>query len=421
MENIKLQLLLNCIEMQLEWGPSLNWQGKDFERLNQLILDKTKVSLSSSTLRRLWGKVEYQHQPSTTTLDTLSQFAGFADWRAFTKQHRSSSGASAAISKHHNITAHKHLWVIMFVSLIGVAAAGYSIYKWHNSQEIAKATNNDYLFNSKPVTRDIPNSIVFTYDTHAAPNDSVYIQQSWDNNRRTKVDRALHYHTSIYYRPGFYRAKLIVGKQVVKEHPIIIATHKWLGLIAQGGGVPIYLNKKDFVKKHELNLSLADLTRMHSERLSNTATLEIYNVGNFAPTGLRGFSFRAAIRSNISNLGDRCHYMNIVLISDGVPIVIPLSEPGCVSELNLFNGQAKVSGKLADLSGFAADLNKWTDVTCKEEKNSIMFFINNKLAYQAELPKKALHIIGIGFIMQGGGNARNIVLTSNQHTVFKEF
>jgi hypothetical protein len=421
MDNIKLQLLLNCIEMQLEWGPSLNWQGKDFERLNQLILNKTKVSLSSSTLRRLWGKVEYQHQPSITTLDTLSQFAGFADWRTFTKQHQTFPETSAAISNHHNITAHKHFWIIMFVFLIGVAAAGYFIYMLHDSQNIVKATNNDYFFGSKPVTRDIPNSIVFTYDTHAAPNDSVYIQQSWDNKRRIKVDRALHYHTSIYYRPGFYKAKLIVGKQVVKEHPIILATHNWLGLIAQGGDVPIYLNKKDFVKKHELSLSFADLTLMHSERLSNTATLEIYNVGNFAPTALRGFSFRAAIRSNISNLGDRCHYMNIVLISDGVPIVMPLSEPGCISELNLFNGQVKVSGKLADLSGFAADLNKWTDVMCKEENNSIMFFINNKLAYQAALPKKDLHIIGIGFIMQGGGSARKIVLTSNQHTVFKEF
>src|SRR6476469_7369498 len=75
--------LLNIIERQLNWGPPKNWHSKDFEELNVLIFEKTNVSLSASTLRRVWGRIKYQHLPSITTLDTLARFAGYDNWRVF--------------------------------------------------------------------------------------------------------------------------------------------------------------------------------------------------------------------------------------------------------------------------------------------------------------------------------------------------
>src|ERR1700748_2063400 len=88
MSQADLKPLLLIIEQQLDWGDAASWQGKDFEILNELILEKTKVSLSASTLRRIFGRVEYNHMPSGTTLDTLAQFADFENWRAFTRQRR---------------------------------------------------------------------------------------------------------------------------------------------------------------------------------------------------------------------------------------------------------------------------------------------------------------------------------------------
>ena len=80
-----LEKLLGKIEQKLDWGKSASWQGRDFENLNELILEETGVSLSASTLRRIWGRVEYKHLPSSTTLDTLAKFAGFENWRQFQK------------------------------------------------------------------------------------------------------------------------------------------------------------------------------------------------------------------------------------------------------------------------------------------------------------------------------------------------
>src|ERR1700761_2850986 len=86
MSHSDLKRLLLIIEQQLDWGEPAGWQSKDFEILNQLIFEKTKISLSASTLRRIWGRVEYNHLPSGTTLDTLARFAGFESWRIFSRQ-----------------------------------------------------------------------------------------------------------------------------------------------------------------------------------------------------------------------------------------------------------------------------------------------------------------------------------------------
>ena len=83
----EVKKLLDLIEEKLDWGESNDWQGKDFEKLNQLILEETGVSLSASTLKRVWGKVEYNHLPSMTTLDALAKFGGFENWRNYLKSH----------------------------------------------------------------------------------------------------------------------------------------------------------------------------------------------------------------------------------------------------------------------------------------------------------------------------------------------
>ena len=47
--------LLNDIEKSLTWGPSSQWTNKEYKDLSKLVFDKTKVTLSHTTLKRIWG------------------------------------------------------------------------------------------------------------------------------------------------------------------------------------------------------------------------------------------------------------------------------------------------------------------------------------------------------------------------------
>ena len=82
-EHTEVQKCLSLIEEKLNWGDSNLWHNDVFIELSEKIQDETKVLLSSTTLKRVWGKVNYNSAPSISTLNALAQFAGHLNWRDF--------------------------------------------------------------------------------------------------------------------------------------------------------------------------------------------------------------------------------------------------------------------------------------------------------------------------------------------------
>lgn len=63
----------------------------DFAALSEDMEEK----VSPSTLKRIWGYVGMQVTPRTITLDVLSRYVGFRDWRAFRAALQSTSFSSS--------------------------------------------------------------------------------------------------------------------------------------------------------------------------------------------------------------------------------------------------------------------------------------------------------------------------------------
>ena len=74
---------LLIIERKLGWGSAEHWHNEVFQELSQKIENETNVRLSPTTLKRVWGRVEYKNAPSISTLNALSIFAGYENWRDF--------------------------------------------------------------------------------------------------------------------------------------------------------------------------------------------------------------------------------------------------------------------------------------------------------------------------------------------------
>ena len=67
MDQSDINFCLRAIEQMVDWGSSELWTNQDFELLGEEIYAKTHVHLSITTLKRIWGKVDYQSKPSTST------------------------------------------------------------------------------------------------------------------------------------------------------------------------------------------------------------------------------------------------------------------------------------------------------------------------------------------------------------------
>lgn len=417
MSHSELKQLLLIIENQLDWGEPSEWQSRDFEELNELILDKTKISLSASTLRRIWGRVEYNHLPSGTTLDTLSRFAGFENWRAFTKRNGSTVlVAEPPVTPVVKSTPKRWLKVALFaVAVVILGMAGIFMKK------ADPPINKDkFTFYSRPVTRTIPNSVIFTYDAKVSPTDSVFIQQSWDPQARSKVDKYNHQFTSIYYRPGVYHAKLVINNQIVKEHRLIIPTDGWLGLIGHEP-VPVYLDKKDFIYPDRMQVTIPVITQRNIPIDPVAPAVEFYNIGNFKPVSLQHFSFSTMIKDDFEHGSAPCQGINVYLFTDGYPIIMPMVNKGCVSDISVLNGYAFSHGKTNDLSGFGADMLQWQKLGCKANGNKIEYYVNDKLVFTTPMPPYKASIVGVSFGFQGTGAVKEIRLKDGDETTFQAF
>lgn len=420
-----IRRLVIIIEKELDWGNGSNWQIRDFDTLRQRIADETGVTLSTSTLRRIWGRLHYDHLPSTVTLDALAFFAGYDNWRAFLQ----SGGIDNSLYKENEPrklmaaprkrklrirTVLIAMTTIMLIAIGALLAINKKNFERRNNKK------SEYRFDSKQLTHELPNSVVFTYDASAAATDSIFIQQEWDPDSRVRVEKNGHTHTSIYYEPAFYHPRLMIGRQAVKEHSLLIATNGWLGLI-KNKPVPVYLDKTSFVHTDALRIPVTEMQQLVPQMEKEPPVLRYYNVGNFDPVPVSDFSFSAALKNEYGKGAAACRFSDIVLLTDDAPIVIPLSGRGCTSELTLYAVNHTASGKTTDLSSFGVDFSHWVTVSCKSNNNIIRFYVDNKLVYQCLSTTKPVNIIGLEFAFSGTGAVKNIRLATGSKMMFEAF
>ena len=59
---------------------------KDFDFLSECIFEQFHEKISPTTLKRFWGYLPESGSPRTSTLDILSNFVGYANWKDFCKK-----------------------------------------------------------------------------------------------------------------------------------------------------------------------------------------------------------------------------------------------------------------------------------------------------------------------------------------------
>ena len=396
----------------LQWGSSENWSNKDFENLADLIFEKTGITLSISTLKRVWGKVKYDSIPTTTTLDTLAQFSGYENWRNFCSQIKvngqNGNGVSSTIKEESKPSAGKksRQWIpaAIVAGLILIFALIWMSFFYKTSILV---NNSEVSFSSKKVTDDLPNSVVFSYDVGENKTDSVIIQQSWDPKRREYVSVHNHQHTSIYYYPGFFKAKLLINGAVVKEHEVYIRTNGWKGIIQQEP-LPIYLSNEEIeLSGNAMKITPTVLQNKLNKTVFNEALTSFYNVQAFKNINAGDFTVSATLRNTSSKEQAICQNVKFTIWSPNGVITIPLSGKGCTSALGVYLVDKFIDGKEKDLSAFGCDFSQPQNIQCKIKNKTLDVFLNNKLVFHSTFTTPLERIVGVNVTFEGAGEIKD--------------
>lgn len=401
----------SLIETKLGWGSSDQWTNQDFDVLSEKIFDTTDVSLSQTTLKRIWGKVKYDSAPTVTTLNTLAKFLGFENWRDF-RQKQSDSIQEFVVKQQEPVlnpsaqpvkSGKKFLFPVIAISLTLMSIVSWNFFSGSPDRKKTGATAS-FQFTSKKMMRSgVPNSVVFDYDASAAMEDSVFIQQSWDSRLRTLVSKYQHQHTSIYYYPGFFKAKLLSDGKIVKEHDIFIQTDGWLPLIEKEP-VPVYFKKEDAMEAGKLSLPLAKIKSQNITMEPTVPFVFFANVREFGNLTSDNFIFETSVRNDYKEGAGICQKSEIRLLTEGSMVSIPLSAKGCISDNNLFCLGHFVKGMDHDLSGFGVDFAQFVKVRLEVKNGKAVFFVNDRMVYVIDGITMATKIKGIIYRFQGTGS-----------------
>lgn len=412
----KLRWCLQKIEQQLAWGSSTDWKTRDFERLSEAILAKTGTLLSSTTLKRVWGKVKYQSRPNLNTLDALAQFAGSENWRALhlpnppqTATPPPTVSTKSSPTPPHELPK-KNWWIAFGVLSLGIVLIGFLPNPF--TPDLRPA---DFTFKSRPVADGLPNSVIFEYNATAANDDDVVeIQQSWDKTKRQVIDKSNRIATSIYYYPGYFDAKLVVNDQVMQQHPVYIPTDGWLG-VAEQSPVPIYFTADEIKMDGGSYGITTDLLQKNGiDPRAENPWVSLHHMRDFGKVRVDDFEFSTLVQNTFSAGAAACQRTEILLICSGRVIIIPLSIPGCVAESRLWILDRAVDGKTEDLSAFGVDFSAPVAVRVTGKDGWLRFYVAGELAYQVALPEGARdEIVGVRYRFLGAGGVSNFILKSN--------
>lgn len=416
--------VLQRIEKELGWGDSKDWSTRDFEALGKRIMEKTHVQLSVVTLKRVWGRIRYESKPTVTTLDALAQFVGFENWRSFKHSEKLSrnvvhADAVEMQTAYSNKKGGKKKPVAIF-ALGGLVLAAVVIF-YFTSFDTAKPNVDPkkFSFSSKKVVDvGVPNTVIFDYDATAAkPSDSIFIQQSWDKRLSKLVSRDQRQHTSIYYYPGYFQAKLRVNDQIVQQHDLFIKSHGWLPLV-DVSPVPVYFKPEDMVTRDgSFALPLEKVVQSNIPLQPKAPWVAYYNVGDFGEIMSDDFIFETEVKNQYSEGAAACQHTEVHILFEGAAMVIPLSIPGCVSELTF----GDMSGKKLDLSPLGVDFTKWVNVKVAVQDSVVHLLINGKKAFDLNVNLHPVRFAGMIFKFQGTGSVNFIRISKhNGDVTFEE-
>jgi len=392
-----VKIIVQQIAEKLHIKDPKQLQQRDYENLNLLIQEKTGINLSVSTLKRI-SKNQFQRIPQKNTLNALAQFLDYKDWYDFKDNHADTPVAKRK-SRRLNFKFRKRVLYIPATAIV-VALFVVILLNSKPAQSYSEAS-----FTSRTnVSSGVPNTVIFDYDISMYEFDSAFIQQSWDARRRAEIKRHEKYSTSVYYYPGYHRAKIMINDQLVKEIPVYITTNGWLSLIQnpENDLVPIYVNE-NCISNDQIYISPETVETHHIDLSKNNHSTCFYYVNENFNGDSDNFSFESRIKNNIDEGALACQICEISIFAEYGRHVIQLANPGCIGSIFQKFGTEYVMGTNNDLSAFGTNMDKWNTLKLEISNKLVTISLNEAEIYTTSYEGSNGAIKGISYRFAGSG------------------
>lgn len=406
------QLDICCQKIAAQVGEKqiLEWTNSDYIKLGRLLSRKTKVQLSESTLKRIFGKsrTSERYYPQKATRDALAQFIGYRDWYEFEFRHTAQIVHQKVIPKiiehlpEKKKTKNSATW-LMLASLLGLAFILTLIVQKPANKDHS-AINDVKLVCVNPIG-SIPHSAIFKLQGKGESVDSLgnfSIQFGDGKIKRTSLTGLMLNH--YYEAPGRYYPLLFYKNKVIDSAYVYLQTEGWAVTGENPTDTtrvyPVSIPGFDTKKKLFITAkaaSHAGIDTLHTFFISFT---------NAKPTQINGdnFEFSAQLKTSANRIGVRCSQVDISIYGEKDKHAFSIIRPECTVWTRYHFSENMKDGNQDDLRAFGHDLSKGGMLKLHIKNKVVNLFINNKPVYNTQYEKSIGRVMGVKILFSGLGS-----------------
>jgi len=440
------------VENNFQNGPIKTWTQRDFIALSESIYQKTGEHISVTTLKRVFGKVEYAGLPFTHTLNILARFAGFTHWLEFKEAHPLANNSLFANSilitgsipstmqKAGNPTMIGSKiktttgWVnkpglfrlgLQLAFGIALLFTGWQFGIYTGSQKKSSASLRSNLESPGKLTylkkhsTGLPMDVAFNYSGPVPdPSDLTVISTEGGKMQYFNINKdGFGKMTYSYKEPGLYHAKIFSNNHQLAFCPVLVNSNGWLMSAKNENTTKNFYPDTSF--RNPLGISKSECYQEGIDTNNRFYT----SVKQFRRFGLNGdsFTFTSVLRNPKSGKELNDGLLTMKIRCGNFPIIFQIARwtprNGFFVQLSekLFENEERKS-----FTNLVTSLWDWRKITVTTGGKKIRILLDNTLVLEDSYKLPLGEVLGLEFEFAGAGEIGNIKLSDYRGIVWQE-
>ncbi len=418
-----LNKALKKIEKKLQWGPAEQWTHQQFVKLSEMISDKTKITISVSSLLRLYGKTKKykeEYNPQAETKNALALFLGYKHWVDFVNRNKWLHLLAGKLKRKFTIVT-----ILIIVVMI---AAGLYIYQNYSDKNLHHKQFEFTFRGENLIGKHTPHTVVIHYDITDVPYDSVFIDfddRGTVKTRRVKsiyhLPKNKHTITHIYRLNRFYRVKLFAADTVLAQANVMIKTNGWEGFAdGNDGHKLLFFDSSQIIRNN--GVMDIPLKKIFRAGIDSTEEYRVYfrNIDEFN-LDCDNLSFKTRVKARFRKGVIECAHFQVNIIGENGHLFCTFMKPGCAAEVDIQLNEHFIIGDEHDLSQFTRDLEQWSDIEIRTDEQNVFVLFNDEEIFSAAYNKPVGMLKGLRFEFKGYGAVDYLMMHDNNNRYVEEF
>ncbi|WP_316809169.1 hypothetical protein [Pedobacter agri] len=399
-----------CQKIIVKMGgkPINEWRKDDYNALSSRLGKQTKVYLSDTTLKRIFGRIKtpQRYFPQKATRDALAQFVGFKSWYEFElvflslKKEETVSPPTPplppVLAQNSKQSTKRIVFSVIAFFLAVFVLLSYRLSQ-ENSPQVTLICENPY--------GTVPHSAVFTVKSnHSIDNSQGYYIDSKEEALPAPISSGKTV-TRFFKNPGVVYVTLFKKNIPIDTVSVCLQTKGW---VANSGNdtsraFPIAKLKpidpaNIYVPETQLDSAGLDLKKPFLLGFSNIHRSNV-NGDNFI------FSTKVFVEQ--SRPGVQCVETTLIILGEKDRHLITLFRKSCVALSRYSFSEAKATGTDQVLDKLAFDPENGGDVKLEVRNKRVWLTLNGKRIFITSYQKSIGKILGIKIVYSGIGKAVN--------------